>query len=343
MKFKFLVGSAAMLMLAACTSNKTEGLAYTVTAELPETEAEMAYIINYDTSDKMDSAAIVNGVATFNGTVETPVLVRLIVDGKRAGSFILQDGEIKVVDRHAEGGDLNLVMDELEVNLADVDSAFSNLPDSIPFDRAAYKAAQKGVYDKYFAANATNPVGYYIFLQQAYDMSLEELNAAIEQYPALGEYTRISKLQSGKVAKAETSEGKPYKDFEVVYNDSTYRLSDYVGNGKYLLVDFWASWCGPCRAAIPHVKETAKKYGDRLDIISVSCDEDADAWRKAMADEKMTWAQYHLEGEQLPAAGKAYMISGIPRLLVFDQNGVLVCSTNTPREADAVLAKILAE
>lgn len=341
MKLKFLLGSTAVMMLASCSSNKTEGLAYTVKAELPETQAEMAYIINYDTSDKMDSAAIVNGVATFNGTVEAPVLVRLIVEGKRAGSFILQDGEISVVNRHAEGGDLNLVMDELDANLADVDSAFSSLPDSIPFDRNAYKAAQKGIYDKYFAANADNPVGYYIFLQQAYDMSLDELNAAIDQNPDLGQYTRIAKLQSGKVAKAETSEGKPYKDFEVVYNDSVYRLSNYVGNGKYLLVDFWASWCGPCIRETKVIKEVLEEYGPKgLNVLGVAVWDEPENTLTGIEQHQLPWPQI-INSQNI--ATDLYGIPSIPCLIVIDPDGNIVARDRRGDDLKAFMAETFSD
>lgn len=170
---------------------------------------------------------------------------------------------------------------------------------------------------------------------------LEEMAALVQNCPDTAIVNRVNRrLEWGK----NHSLGIKYKDFAMTTVDGDSVMFETVAaNGKPTFVDFWASWCGPCRSAIPHVKETAKKYGDRLDIISVSCDEDADAWRKAMAEEKMTWSQYHLEGEQLAAAAQAYMLSSIPRLLIFDKDGVLVCSTNLPKEADAALVKIFGE
>ncbi|MDE7369494.1 MAG: AhpC/TSA family protein [Muribaculaceae bacterium] len=338
MKINKIAGLAVLTLLAACSNQQKQGGSYIVTAELPETKAEMAYLINYDTSDKIDSTAIINGVASFSGEIDEPVLVRLIVDGKRAGSFVLEEGEITVADRHAVGGELNQLMDELEANLAGVDSSFSNIPDSIPFDIAAYKEAQKKVYDKYFKSNENNPVGYYIFLQQAYDMSLDELNEAIKNNPALGDYQRISKLQSGKVAKAETSEGKPYKDFEVVYNDSTYRLSNYVGNGKYLLVDFWASWCGPCIRETKVIKEVLEKYGDKgLEVLGVAVWDEPENTLAGIEQHQLPWQQI-INSQNI--ATDLYGIPSIPCLIVINPEGTIVARDRRGDDLKAFLADI---
>ena len=338
MKIKKIAGLASLMLLAACSTQQNQGGSYTVTAELPETKAEMAYLISYDTSEKIDSTAIIKGVASFTGKIEEPVLVRLIVDGKRAGSFVLEEGEITIADRHAVGGELNLAMDEFEESLADVDSAFSNLPDSIPLDKKAYKAEQKKVCDKFFNENLNNPVGYYAFLQQAYDMSLDELNDAVKKYPKLGEYQRISKLQSGKVAKAETSEGKPYKDFEVVYNDSTYRLSDYVGNGKYLLVDFWASWCGPCIRETKVIKEVLEKYGDKgLEVLGVAVWDEPENTLAGIEQHQLPWPQI-LNSQYI--ATDLYGIPSIPCLVVIDPDGTIIARDRQGDDLKAFLADI---
>ena len=131
----------------------------------------------------------------------------------------------------------------------------------------------------------------------------------------------------------------PCPDFEMTSDGGKVsKLSEIKANGKYTFIDIWASWCGPCRAAIPHVKELAQKYGDRLQIMSISVDEEEDAWRKAMKEEQMPWAQYRLApGDQFNTAGRLLNISSIPRLILLNEKGEIVCSTNLPKEVTAVI------
>jgi thiol-disulfide isomerase/thioredoxin len=94
--------------------------------------------------------------------------------------------------------------------------------------------------------------------------------------------------------------------------------------GKLLLIDFWASWCGPCRAESPNLKETYAKYKDKgVEFLSVSVDKSEEAWRKAMEEEGMEWPQV-----LAPKAGAEvmdlYQFSGIPFILLLDQEGKIV-------------------
>ena len=93
---------------------------------------------------------------------------------------------------------------------------------------------------------------------------------------------------------------------------------------KMVFVDVYTSWCGPCRQEIPHLKEAFEAYNEKgVEFLSVSIDKDGNAWRKAMKDENMPWAQV-----QAPKAGKdvmkLYQFSGIPYILVLDQEGRIV-------------------
>jgi thiol-disulfide isomerase/thioredoxin len=95
--------------------------------------------------------------------------------------------------------------------------------------------------------------------------------------------------------------------------------------GKYLLIDFWASWCGPCRAAVPKVKKLYAQYKkDGFEVVSISIDENKDAWKKAMAEEKMPWTQ--LWSPDMNATMRTFLFSAIPTLYLIDKDGKIVGS-----------------
>ena len=99
-------------------------------------------------------------------------------------------------------------------------------------------------------------------------------------------------------------------------------LSDYAGKGKYVLIDFWASWCVPCREEMPNVKAVYEKYKDKgFEVVGISCDNNHDAWVKAIHDLELPWKQMSdLKWE----ANAIYGINGIPYTVLLDPDGIIV-------------------
>lgn len=131
-------------------------------------------------------------------------------------------------------------------------------------------------------------------------------------------------MAEAKALRESLVEGKVAPEFSCPTPDGNKNLGPQDFKGKILVLDFWASWCGPCRAEIPHLKEAFEAYnGKGVEFLSVSIDKDGAAWRKAMKEENMPWAQV-----QAPKAGKdvmkLYQFSGIPYILVLDQEGRIV-------------------
>jgi thiol-disulfide isomerase/thioredoxin len=136
---------------------------------------------------------------------------------------------------------------------------------------------------------------------------------------------------------------KPASDFTLkTPAGEDLRLSSL--KGQYVLVDFWASWCGPCRAEIPHLKELYTKYhGSGLEILSISIDAHTEAWKKALAQEQMPWQQvldsYSGTGNYSDICG-AYGVAAIPYTVLLDKDGIVIAINPEPHSIDKQLKKI---
>lgn len=114
--------------------------------------------------------------------------------------------------------------------------------------------------------------------------------------------------------------------------------------GQFVLVDFWASWCMPCRAEIPHLKDLYAKYHTAgLEIVSISSDAHPEDWRRAMAQEQMPWKQvldsYSGTGDFSDVTG-GYGVKFIPYTLLLDKEGKVLAINPEPRALDRQLKKI---
>lgn len=120
--------------------------------------------------------------------------------------------------------------------------------------------------------------------------------------------------------------GEKFQDLvECDPNGISHKLSEFVGNGKWVLVDFWASWCGPCRAEMPNVVAAYKKYHEKgFDIVGLSFDKDKEAWIKAIDEWEMSW--HHLSDLKYweSVAAGVYSVTGIPDNILVDPQGNII-------------------
>ena len=161
-----------------------------------------------------------------------------------------------------------------------------------------------------------------------YDMDYETLSQFVNKDYITYDYPCMKKVIRYYEALAKKRPGLQYTD--LAFNDpdgNEHKLSEWVGKHKLVLIDFWASWCGPCRKEMPYVVESYQKFHDKgYEIIGVSFDKDGNAWKQAIQQLGMTWPQLSDLKYWECAAAEPYGVMSIPSNVLVDQNGTIVAS-----------------
>ncbi|MCM1077250.1 MAG: AhpC/TSA family protein [Bacteroides sp.] len=324
-KKSFMALIGGMLAVSACNLNAQPN--YTVTASFPaERNNTMAYLLNWDLGQKLDSAVVTDGKVKFTGTTDAPFIGRLIVDGARGPIFIVEEGNVEVSpEGRTTGTPLNDKMEAYNHRLMAIQSEASKLNMKDSTDMVKFTELQneyQGIPLRAYSENEGNALGLFWFLQMAQGLDLEYIDAAMAEDKILADSKRVQGLRKSFLALEETSVGHHYKDFIVTYNNKPERFSSYIKPGRYTLVDFWASWCGPCIRQTKVIKQLYEKYKDKgLDVVGVAVWDEPENTLKAIKSHKLDWPCM-INAQSIPT--ELYGISGIPCILLINPEGIIV-------------------
>ncbi len=343
---KKLLYLGALAILTACTSN-----GYTINGEISgvnDGDSIFLMELNGGQINKLQGTVINDGKFQLKGVQDEPAIRYLVYhfrqnDGQSL-EFFLENGTINVKMNDetqsvwgTPNNDANqAVMNEMQELQQKMDPIYEALASDEITDeqREAYTKQTKELEDEYMQImtrgirkNINLAAGIDMLKKFYYYMETPQLaeivNLIPEQFSSDETIVRI-KEQIKKLT--ATSVGQKFTDFEM--NDpagNPIKLSDYAGNGKVVLVDFWASWCGPCRQEMPNVVKVYEQYKNKgFEIVGVSLDQTADAWKKGIADLNMTWPQMSDLKYWKCKAATIYGVDAIPHTVLIDKDGTII-------------------
>lgn len=351
----FLIGAVAA-MLASCGGPAT----YTFNGKFTDASMdgkEVFLLQSMEHGTDTISKAIVKGDAfTFTGEApKTPVFYTITDDKVFDFQLISEAGELQInIDKTKRnptfvGGALNEKISTIDQKLKDIVKAFDDFYRANPKDRKAIMEAYMKMQEdnttflrEQMMANKDNLVGAYCLESHInkYE-TIAKVDSILALVPQAAEMAGVKRHRNALIAMEKTEAGKMFVDFKGTdIEGKSVSLSDYVGKGNYVLVDFWASWCGPCKAEMPNLKAVYDQYKDKgFVLLGVNVwERQKENFFKAIKEEGMTWK--HIYASDSRDATDLYGIKGIPTIILFGPDGKIVDRTLRGQAIKDKLAEI---
>ncbi len=346
--FMLLVVAAGML---ACSRNDSK---YVITGKNAPQDGVTVYLIDRIVEDYIDSAVVADGTFEMKGKATKDAFLGIEVDGTDWRYPLINDGvpvQINFTDSSVTGSALNVKLTECDKRNSKTYARLNQLIEGFlalsQEDRdatedefvAQYEAAFQDYADTklaiieenkdnlipvVFIENVPAALGYAKFNE------LVSSDAPFAKHPFVVDLKKSLEETMAEELKADDAKtaiiGQRFLDLEEADTEGNmHKLSEYVGQGKWVLVDFWASWCGPCKAEMPNVVAAYNQYHDKgFEIVGLSFDQEKDPWVKAIAEWQMPWIHLSDLKYWKTAASEVYSVNSIPDNLLIDPEGIVV-------------------
>jgi Peroxiredoxin len=261
--------------------------------------------------DVIDSVDIVDGKFSFVGNVEIPEIYGLTFDPSRSSFMLFLDGSPVTVELNSESGYRNTVVTGSALHEAFV----------------AYQGLRDVKIDEYINENPKSLVAAYVLYRNfSYRLSPEEITANVQALdPSLHNTPYVKVLNELVKTLESVAIGKTAPDFTMADVDGNdVSLSQLYGK-SYILLDFWAAWCPPCRQENPNIVAAYQKYkGEGFNVFGVSLDHTKEAWLAAIEKDELTWPHVSDLKYWDNSAAALYGVRAIPASLLLDSEGTII-------------------
>ncbi|MDL2256110.1 AhpC/TSA family protein [Parabacteroides sp. OttesenSCG-928-K15] len=367
---KLFIFPVVMLCLFACGERSNYDIKGTV--DDLTLNGQYVYLYEYGNTgaSPKDSALIEHGKFALKGEQPIPALYTLRFAESKGGItgtgeiapftalFVLQNAKYTVDISESSvvaGTPENQSFSQLQKAMKELRKDMGTIHTDMRSDDEAVSRAASERYDqietevktlvrKYMDDNPDARTSAKLFYDYRYELGEEERREiAAKAGEAFLGTPGIDRIVEHLAILEKVAVGKKFTDFEMAGpTGAIYKLSDYAGKGKIVLVDFWASWCPPCRADMPHLVSLYQEYaGGKFEIVGVSLDRTEDAWKKGIAELNITWPQmsdlkfWHNEAAAL------YGVNSIPHTLLIDGEGTIIAKNLRGKALEDKLAEIL--
>lgn len=339
---KIAIIAFGALALTACNSgyniNGTTGSAL---------EGQTAYLVDVNTNEPVDSCIVKDSAFVFKGELAEPEVMRVQIE-RTSGAVLVEPNSRITIDLAtrpavvSDNGGINDKSTEISKNINEKGTALESAyreniakvqsgemsVEEFEVFRTGIVEELNNAYKEGIVSNKDNILGAYLLAMysKALYQDLASLDSVMQIVKYSGKMAPIQKWRANLEKKEATKAGKMFVDFKGLTVDGNQTaLSEYVGKGKYVVADFWASWCGPCRGEIPNLKAISKEYdSDKLIVLGINVWDQEQKFKEALTSEGIDYPQIYVPQKGGDNATELYGIQGIPQIMLFGPDGTII-------------------